>query len=57
MAWLDRSERRIMSDGLVFTVEPFLSLGAEWAENGDDDPPRRLPFSTSTRLSQPEMDL
>ena len=27
-----------MSDGLVFTVEPFLSLGAEWAENGDDDP-------------------
>ncbi|MCS3979371.1 methionyl aminopeptidase [Bradyrhizobium japonicum] len=36
--WPDRSERRIMSDGLVFTVEPFLSLGAEWAENGDDDP-------------------
>jgi methionyl aminopeptidase len=25
-----------MSDGLVFTVEPFLSLGAEWAEGGDD---------------------
>ncbi|MCW1990500.1 methionine aminopeptidase [Bradyrhizobium japonicum] len=32
----DSSERRIMSDGLVFTVEPFLSLAAEWAENGDD---------------------
>jgi methionyl aminopeptidase len=35
--WPDRSERRIMNDGLVFTVEPFLSLGAEWAENGEDD--------------------
>ena len=35
--WPDRSERRIMQKGLVFTVEPFLSLGAEWAENGDAD--------------------
>lgn len=35
--WPDRSERRIINDGLVFTVEPFLSLGAEWAENGEDD--------------------
>ena len=34
--WLDRSERRIMNEGLVFTVEPFLSLGAEWAQDGDD---------------------
>jgi methionyl aminopeptidase len=34
--WPDQSERRIMSDGLVFTVEPFLSLGAEFAEDGDD---------------------
>jgi methionyl aminopeptidase len=34
--WPDASERRIMSDGLVFTVEPFLSLGAEYAESGDD---------------------
>lgn len=34
--WPDASERRIMTDGLVFTVEPFLSLGAEWAESGDD---------------------
>jgi methionyl aminopeptidase len=25
-----------MEDGLVFTVEPFLSLGATWAEGGDD---------------------
>lgn len=34
--WPDRSERRKMHEGLVFTVEPFLSLGAEWAEDGDD---------------------
>lgn len=34
--WPDASERRIMTDGLVFTVEPFLSLGAEFAEDGDD---------------------
>ena len=35
--WPDSSERRIMRDGLVFTVEPFLSLGAEIAESGEDD--------------------
>jgi methionyl aminopeptidase len=35
--WPERSERRVMEKGLVFTVEPFLSLGANWAENGDDD--------------------
>lgn len=34
--WPDKSERRVMTEGMVFTVEPFLSLGAEWAENGDD---------------------
>jgi methionyl aminopeptidase len=34
--WPDPSERRIMTDGLVFTIEPFLSLGAEWATGGDD---------------------
>ncbi|MFD1328924.1 type I methionyl aminopeptidase [Mycoplana ramosa] len=35
--WPDPHEKRMMTDGLVFTVEPFLSLGANWAENGDDD--------------------
>ena len=35
--WPDRKERRTMANGLVFTVEPFLSLGADWAENGDGD--------------------
>lgn len=34
--WPERSERRIMQKGQVFTIEPFLSLGANWAENGDD---------------------
>lgn len=34
--WPDRAERRLMQKGLVFTVEPFLSLGANWAESGDD---------------------
>lgn len=35
--WPDKNEKRIMQDGLVFTVEPFLSMGAHWAEDGDDD--------------------
>ncbi len=34
--WPDRSERRVMQKGQVFTIEPFLSLGANWAENGED---------------------
>ncbi len=34
--WPDPDERRTMHDGLVFTVEPFLSLGARWADNGGD---------------------
>jgi methionyl aminopeptidase len=33
--WPDSSERRIMGEGLVFTVEPFLSVGAEFAEDGE----------------------
>jgi methionyl aminopeptidase len=35
--WPDRSERRRIADGLVLTVEPFLSLGGrEAVERGDD---------------------
>lgn len=34
--WPDAAERRIMGEGLVLTVEPFLSLGADFAEDGDD---------------------
>ncbi|HZY50928.1 MAG TPA: M24 family metallopeptidase, partial [Devosia sp.] len=36
--WPDRSERRLIADGLVFTIEPFLSLGGrEAVERGDDE--------------------
>ena len=35
--WPERSERRVMQKGLVFTVEPFLSLGADWAEHAEGD--------------------
>lgn len=34
--WNDPSERRRMHEGMVFTVEPFLSLGARYATEGDD---------------------
>lgn len=34
--WSDPSEQRVMNAGLVFTVEPFLSIGADWARDGDD---------------------
>jgi methionyl aminopeptidase len=34
--WPNRGERRRMHEGLVFTIEPFLSLGAEWAETATD---------------------
>ncbi|MGO1120040.1 type I methionyl aminopeptidase [Rhodovibrionaceae bacterium A322] len=35
--WPDPAEQRTMNEGLVFTIEPFLSLGADWAEQGNDD--------------------
>lgn len=34
--WPDPDETRIMEEGLVFTIEPFLSIGGQWAEDGDD---------------------
>lgn len=34
--WRDMSERRRINEGLVFTLEPFLSLGAGWAVDGPD---------------------
>jgi len=40
--WPNPSERRRMTEGMVFTVEPFLSLGADWAEGGDDEDPWTL---------------
>ena len=35
--WPDRSERRMMRKGQVFTVEPFLSMGADLAEHRGED--------------------
>lgn len=35
--WPDRRERRRISDGLVFTVEPFLSLGARFAVDAEPE--------------------
>ena len=35
--WPDRSDRRRMHDGLVFTIEPFLSLGGRMADQKADD--------------------
>jgi len=34
--WEDRSERRRIAEGLVFTIEPFLSLGADWVDETGD---------------------
>ncbi|PRD38816.1 UNVERIFIED_CONTAM: mapB [Trichonephila clavipes] len=34
--WPTRGDRRRISKGLVLTVEPFLSTGGLWAEEGDD---------------------
>jgi methionyl aminopeptidase len=35
--WPDPDETRIMEEGLVFTIEPFLSLGGNFAEDGKGD--------------------
>lgn len=35
--WPDRHEKRLMKEGQVFTVEPFLSLGATVADGNDDE--------------------
>ncbi|MET0272585.1 MAG: type I methionyl aminopeptidase [Phenylobacterium sp.] len=34
--WHEPSERRTIHEGLVFTIEPFLSLGADWVEETGD---------------------
>ena len=35
--WYEAGDRRRIRDGLVFTIEPFLSLGANMAVDGDDE--------------------
>jgi methionyl aminopeptidase len=34
--WYEPRDHRRIANGLVFTIEPFLSLGALWADEGDD---------------------
>jgi methionyl aminopeptidase len=34
--WWEPRDRRTIPEGLVFTIEPFLSLGADWVEELDD---------------------
>ncbi|HEX2591406.1 MAG TPA: type I methionyl aminopeptidase [Rhizomicrobium sp.] len=34
--WYEKRDKRRIHDGLVFTIEPFLSLGSEWAEDSGD---------------------
>jgi methionyl aminopeptidase len=40
--WPDPQESRQLDEGLVLTVEPFLSLGANWAEDGGNGDPWTL---------------
>jgi methionyl aminopeptidase len=35
--WSNPRDRRVIGEGVVFTIEPFLSLGSEWAVEGDDE--------------------
>ncbi|MBX3511204.1 MAG: type I methionyl aminopeptidase [Hyphomonadaceae bacterium] len=34
--WWEPREKRRIHEGLVFTIEPFLSMGSEWAVEGGD---------------------
>jgi len=34
--WHEPGDRRTIAEGLVFTIEPFLSLGADWVEETGD---------------------
>lgn len=34
--WYEPNDRRRIHDGMVFTIEPFLSLGADWVDEADD---------------------
>jgi methionyl aminopeptidase len=35
--WRNPKDRRVIGEGLVFTIEPFLALGADYAVDTDDD--------------------
>jgi len=46
--WYEPRDRRTIPEGLVFTIEPFLSLGAEWVEEQDDGWTLRPPLHQAT---------
>lgn len=46
--WHEPRDRRTIPEGLVFTIEPFLSLGAEWVEELDDGWTLRPPLRQAT---------
>src|SRR5262245_25769876 len=35
--WSNPRDRRVINEGLVFTIEPFLSMGSQWAVDGGDE--------------------
>jgi len=34
--YFDKADRRLLERGMVITIEPFLSTGTDWVEEGDD---------------------
>ena len=46
--WYDPRDQRRIPEGLVFTIEPFLSLGADWVEEDDDGWTLRPPRGQAT---------
>jgi methionyl aminopeptidase len=46
--WYERNDRRRIPEGLVFTIEPFLSLGADWVEPRADGWTLRPPQHQAT---------
>lgn len=46
--WYEPRDRRKIPEGLVFTIEPFLSLGADWVEEQHDGWTLRPPLEQPT---------
>ena len=46
--WYEPRDRRRIPEGLVFTIEPFLSLGAQWVEERGDGWSLRPPLHQPT---------
>ena len=46
--WYEARDRRMITEGLVFTIEPFLSLGADSVEQRDDGWSLRPPLKQPT---------